>query len=43
MRSADLTKEACLSIWNKHKDAIQETISKAKTKEVDKNTHKCKL
>jgi hypothetical protein len=39
----DLTKEACLILWNKHKEAIEETISKAKTKEIDGNTHKCKL
>jgi hypothetical protein len=32
MRSADLTKEACLKLWNKHKDAIEETI---KTKSKD--------
>jgi hypothetical protein len=43
MRSADKTKLECLSIWNKHKEAINETIDKAKTKEVDGNTHVCQL
>jgi hypothetical protein len=37
----DLTKEACLKIWNKHKADIEETIDKAKTKELDGNTHIC--
>lgn len=32
MRSADKTKLECLSIWNKHKEAIEETI---KTKSKD--------
>ncbi len=37
MRSADLTKEESLVLWNKHKEAIEETI---KTKS---NDCKCKL
>ena len=32
MRSADKTKAECLAIWNKHKEAIEETI---KTKSKD--------
>ena len=41
MRSKDKTKAECLAIWNKHKSDIEETIDKAKTKEVDGNTHVC--
>lgn len=43
MRGADKTKSECLAIWNKHKADIDETIDKAKTKEVDGNTHVCQL
>ncbi len=43
MRSADKTKSECLAIWNKYLQDIEETIDKAKTKELDGNTHVCQL
>jgi hypothetical protein len=43
MRSADKTKLECLAIWNKYLQDIEETIDKAKTKELDGNTHVCQL
>lgn len=43
MRAKDKTKAECLAIWNKHKADIEETIDKAKTKEVDGNKHICQL